>query len=346
VVLAALTAQRISATTERNMAGGANIQYAAPDPINHKFYTEYLTGNPDNVQPRTSASLLLVGGGEDRDDAMEWFVKRSGYGDILILRESGRDGYNDWLMTKGVDSVDSIVVMSRDASSDPKLLDKIKNAEGIFFAGGDQSNYVKFFKDTPLSLAVNQAAARGVPVGGTSAGLAIMGQYIYAALGESLRSSDALADPYHQDLTLDRDFLLLPRLDALITDSHFEQRNRMGRLTAFMARLLQNGWTTKIRGLGINEHTAIGIDEYGTGTLFADAGHQAFVLTANQMPTVCRNHQPLSFHQISVERLSPGSTIDFNTWLITGSSSSTIDVERGLLSSSDGHIYDYMRQFV
>lgn len=307
----------------------------------HPFYREYFTGNPDNVSPDTKASLLLVGGGEDRDDAMQWFIDRAGHGDILILRESGSDGYNDWLMDKGADSVDTIVVRARQASFDPVLLDKINSAEGIFFAGGDQSNDVKFFKDTPLAAAINAAAARGVPIGGTSAGLAIMGQYLYAAFGESLRSSAALQDPYHRDLTLDRDFLALPRLDHVITDSHFQQRDRMGRLITFMARLLQDGWTTttSIRGLGINEQTAIGIDEHGSGRLFADDGHQAFILSANQTPSICKQGQPLSFHSIKIDKLSPESVIDFNSWSVHPVDSSEIQVDGGIITSADGSIY-------
>jgi cyanophycinase len=52
------------------------------------------------------------------------------------------------------------------------------------------------------------------------------------------RSAQALADPYHRNITLDRDFLVLPFMAGLITDQHFVERDRMGRTLTFMARPL------------------------------------------------------------------------------------------------------------
>jgi cyanophycinase-like exopeptidase len=57
---------------------------------------------------------------------------------------------------------------------------------------------------------VNDAAKRGIPVGGTSAGLAILSEFSYAALNASVTTDTAVADPFHADITLDREFLALP----------------------------------------------------------------------------------------------------------------------------------------
>ena len=53
-----------------------------------------------------------------------------------------------------------------------------------FIAGGDQANYINFWMGTPVQTAMNDAIRRSVPIGGTSAGLAVMGEYLYTAQGD------------------------------------------------------------------------------------------------------------------------------------------------------------------
>ena len=37
-----------------------------------------------------------MGGASENDAAMAWFLERAGGGDVLVLRASGSDGYNDY----------------------------------------------------------------------------------------------------------------------------------------------------------------------------------------------------------------------------------------------------------
>jgi hypothetical protein len=125
-------------------------------------YDYFLTGNPADAKPaHTTAGLLLAGGGTDNDDAFRWFVKNAGGGDIVILRASGKDGYNDYVFTKigGVDSVETLLFHDRSASADPRVLEIIAHADGIFLAGGDQSKYVRYWKGTPVGAALASKAA-------------------------------------------------------------------------------------------------------------------------------------------------------------------------------------------
>jgi cyanophycinase-like exopeptidase len=69
----------------------------------------------------------------------------------------------------------------REAAFDPFVIDTIRNAEALFIAGGDQSRYVRFWKDTPVEDAINHVVAKPAPVGGTSAGMAILGEFSYSA---------------------------------------------------------------------------------------------------------------------------------------------------------------------
>jgi hypothetical protein len=204
-------------------------------------YTEYDIGDASaptsgTVQP----GLMLVGGGDWPHDAVRWMSERMGHGHLVILRASGTDDLQQDFLKEigGAVSVQTLVFHSREAASDPRVLEIVRKADGIFFGGGDQSNYVRYFKGTPLNALLDEHVRSGRPMGGTSAGLAILGAYSYGAMdGGSLVSKDALKNPLGTGVTLVRDFLHMPLLGNVITDSHFAIRERWGRLLVFVGRL-------------------------------------------------------------------------------------------------------------
>ncbi|MBK9240764.1 MAG: cyanophycinase [Acidobacteria bacterium] len=302
-----------------------------------ELYDHYLTGNEADVKPATTGGVLLAGGGTDQPDAFKWLFAHAGGGDIVVLRASGADGYHPFAMKiGGLDSIESFVVKSREASSDPKLLERLGRAEAIFFAGGDQSKYVTFFKDSPVETMVNAAAARGVPVGGTSAGLAILSEFSYSAMRASITTAQALADPLSPDITLDKDFLSLKYLDGLITDSHVVERSRLGRTVAFMARLHQDGWlkangatpARPARALAIDRETAVLLERDGTATVVGP--NTAYFMEAAQPPQQYRAGTPLTYHPIQVYKVTRASTFNFTTWSGTGGQSLTFEIRDGV----------------
>lgn len=185
----------------------------------------YLTGSGADAPGATVPGIGLMGGGTDVDALFTWMSDRAGGGDFVVIRASGADGYNQYVFDLGdFDSVETLVLLNRAASFDPFVLQTIRNAEALFIAGGDQSNYVEQWKGTPVEDAIHELAARDVPIAGTSAGTAILSEFVYAALRKSVTSLEALADPFDRDITLDRDFLLLPHLSGIITDQHLIDR--------------------------------------------------------------------------------------------------------------------------
>lgn len=308
-------------------------------------YQYTVVGNPADVVTSTSGLLVLQGGGTDVDENFVRMGARSGGGDFVVIRASGTDAYNPYIYDLcSCDSVATIVFKNRNAVSDPFVIETIRNAEALFIAGGDQSDYVKLWKGTAIEDAIHHVAAKPAPVGGTSAGMAIMSEFLYSAMSNSsLTSAEALANPFHRDLTLDRDFLTLPKLGGLITDQHLQERDRMGRTVTFLARLVRDGWTAQGRAIAADRETALHVDPTtGAAQVFTTPTHPTpfvYFLTTPGPPEICEPGIPLTFRNVGVYRIGPGNSFDLTRWRGTGGIAYTLTVEAGALSSSRGEIY-------
>jgi cyanophycinase len=193
---------------------------------------------------------------------------------------------------------------------------KIAHAEGIFIAGGDQAKYLSLWKGTAVQTALQAAWARGAAIGGTSAGCDVLGAFIFGAQNGSVYSDEALADPYNMYMTMDRDFLALPPLAGTVMDTHFAQRDRMGRLVGFVARILADGWATTAQGIGVDEGTAIVVDKTGMGKVVG-AG-SAYLVRPTAAPSVCQQGKALEFANVSYVKLSAGDTVTLPAGAATG----------------------------
>ena len=228
-----------------------------------------------DLQARTPGKpqrgLLLMGGGDRNMDALRWFVAKAGNGHIVVLRASqgGEIGEEFFNEVGGIKSVETFVFKDREAASDPKILAALKRADGIFLGGGDQSRYVRWWRGTPVAEALDAHVRAGKPLGGTSAGLAMLGEYLYGAMdGGSQTSPRALADPLGDGNTIETDFLRLSLLKGVVTDSHFSERNRLGRLVAFVAKGEAMA-RRPLLGLGIDEDAAVAVEGDGRARIYA-----------------------------------------------------------------------------
>jgi cyanophycinase len=86
---------------------------------------------------------------------------------------------------------------------------------------------------------------------------------VLAMEASQFNSPEALANPYGNKVTLSRSFLDIPLLHAVITDTHFAKRDRMGRLLVFLARILQDGWAKRVRAVAVEENAAVLIEADG-----------------------------------------------------------------------------------
>ncbi|MDI1255234.1 MAG: T9SS type A sorting domain-containing protein [Flavobacterium sp.] len=273
-------------------------------------YTSYFTGNAINVNTNPSPGFCLMGGATEHDNAMIWLLQKANMGDILILRCSGSDGYNNYIYSDlssqvTVNSVETIVITSAAGAINPYVLNKVANAEMIWFAGGDQYNYVSYFKDNALEAAINDHInVKHYPIGGTSAGMAILGDHYFSAQNGSVTSATALSNPYNPAVTIGAyDFIDIPLLNHTITDTHFDNPDRKGRLATFLARIATD---EGIRSFGIaaNEYVAVCIDATGKAIVYGDyPNYQEFAYfaqancTDSYLPETCQEGSPLTWNQ-------------------------------------------------
>jgi cyanophycinase len=307
-----------------------------------KQYSYFRVGNPNDISASTTPGTVLMGGGTDVDAAFQWMCQRSGGGDFLVIRATGTDAYNPYIQSlcPAENSVATLIIPNRTMASDPFVINAIQKAEALWIAGGDQSNYINFWKGTPVETELNNLIARGAPIGGTSAGMNVLSQFIYSALAsQGVTSSQALADPFTRYITLDRDFVNLSILEGLIDDPHFVTRDRMGRDLAFMCRVFLNGWSSTPRDIAIDEQTALLIDGSGHGTVVGNSS--VYFMQAPGAPQLCQSKTPLTYQNIAVYRIGTTGTFNLSKWTGTGGVAYTVSANAGVLSSTQpgGSIY-------
>ncbi len=269
-------------------------------------YTSYFTGDLADVTTNHQYGVCLMGGATEHDEAMKWFLMKADGGDVVVLRASGSDGYNDYFYSElgvTINSVETLVINNAAGGIDPYVLQQVANAEAIWFAGGNQYDYVSFFKDNEMETLLNEHInVKQAVIGGTSAGMAIMGGYYFDAANGTVTSSQALNNPYHSKVSLGiHDFIELPFFENVITDSHYDDPDRRGRHTAFLARFATDEGMRSF-GIACNEYTAVCIDENANASVYGDYPNYeeyAYFLQANCItdfqPENCTSGNPLTW---------------------------------------------------
>jgi beta-aspartyl-peptidase (threonine type) len=296
----------------------------APHDYRDKNFDYFVSGDPRKPRAaHTEGGIVLFGGGGRVDTGFQFIAKRANGGHIVILRAVSDDSFDPEDGDYGksfvgewgpVVSAETIVFHNRNASSDPRVVEALRNADGIFLAGGDQSNYIKYWKGTPVQDALNAHVRAQRPIGGSSAGLAVLGRYAYTAFdGGSMESRVALANPFDAGMTLDGDFLHCPGLEHVITDTHFSARSRLGRLIAFIARIDHDDAAANVYGIGVDEASALLIDEKGIGRLAPGSKGSVWIVeTPSLEGSRIERGKPLTL-DVRITRMDASSTLDLAT---------------------------------
>lgn len=313
LVLIAPTMAVMGETPNASTAKAAPPLQSRPPDATTSSYDYWLSGNAADVKPdQTRAGMLLSGGGGHVLAAWQWFVQCADHGDIVVLSASGSDVYQDLVFKTigGVDSVETINFKDAAAANDLHVLDIIAHADGIFMAGGKQTRYINWWKNSPVGAAINAHIRAGKPLGGSSAGLAVMGAFYYGSMAGSVTSKTALNDPFFRMVDLSGNFISAPVLDGVLMDTHFSTRQRLGRLLVFLGRIMVDAKPPRLVGLGIDEGTALCVEPDGMGKLFTEKNGNAWLVEPTHAPEVMEAGQPLVFHHVKVTGIGTGSTVN------------------------------------
>ena len=287
----------------------------APSPPPERSFRGEITrlGPATDVGPVLSGpSLLLQGDGAPLDTAFQAHLRHlsSQPVDVVVLAASfpsagSKTPECDRLIRQArVHSCTTITRPdSRTADADT-VAATVRRAESVYFAGGNQCEYVGWAGQA-VHAAVIDVYERGGGVGGGSAGLAIQGEAVYDGCTGSVRSEEALANPYDDRIRVADGMFGWPSLRRVVSDSHFAERDRMGRLIAFVARQIDERGAEAFYGLGLNEATAAVVGPDQTATVYGDA---AYLVHADHPPETLVPGTPLTFTDLQVVRLTDKDT--------------------------------------
>lgn len=300
--------------------------------LHAQTYTSYFTGSTEDVETTTNGGLVLMGGATEDDEAMMWFLEKANGGDVLVIRTSGSDGYNDYLYTElgvSVNSVETIVMHSAEAANDAYVIEQIMSAEALWMAGGNQWTYISEWRGQGVGDAINfLLTEKKAVVGGTSAGMAVLGGSYFTAENGTVTSETALNNPYHERVTLGHgDFLQAPFLSDVITDQHYDDPDRRGRHVTFMARM-EADLVQPAFGIACDEYTAVCIEPDGTAKSFGDYpdyDEHVYFLQSNCLfgpPEIIESDTPLEWNQqnqaVKVYKMEAAyngqNTFNLNDW--------------------------------
>jgi cyanophycinase len=253
--------------------------------------------------------IVPVGGAEDKEgpaEILRRFVAISGGSDARIaiiptasqLESTGRR-YEDIFKDLGVKDATALPFKTRRDTEREDWLAVLEEASGVFLTGGTQLRIATVLGGTPVAKAIRRLNARGVSVGGTSAGAAILSEHMIAFGSEGSTPRAGMA-------TLAPGFGLTNRV---VVDQHFRQRDRLGRL---LSALAYNPFAV---GLGLDEDTAAFIDPndqvhvLGAGaiTIIDALGMEHSSMASAEMG------QPVCMTGVRVHILTSGATFHLKT---------------------------------
>jgi cyanophycinase-like exopeptidase len=287
----------------------------------------------DSVAGTPVRRVVLMGGSTEVDPAARAFVEAAGGGDVLVLRASGSTTtYTPYFFTElsadpAPSSATTIRIDDPAQSSSEAVLCVTTRSEAVWLAGGDQWDYVGGW--TP---ALHDELAglfdRGIAIGGTSAGAMVLGEFAFDASRGSITSGEALANPLSVDVSVSISPMAQPELAGWIVDSHFRQRDREGRLLAFLARALSMSGGDVVHGIGLDERASLVIED-GSYEAMAVTGRYVWLYRVAGTVTLVAG-EPLDLPLVLRRRLESGET---GGWPPSFEDADTVRVTAGVLEN-------------
>lgn len=252
--------------------------------------------------------IVPVGGREDKvgpAEILRRFVEVSGGDEALIaiiptaseLPDTG-ERYEKLFLDLGARRAESLPYAERQDAERDDWMRKLDAATGIFLTGGNQLRISTILGGTPVAKAIRRRNARGVTVGGTSAGAAVLSEHMiaYGEGGATPRAGTATLTPG------------LGLTNRVVIDQHFRERDRLGRL---LSALAYNPFAV---GIGLDEDTAAFIDPEDTIHVLGTGGVTIVDTSKLTHTSVAQNKpgEPICITGIRLHVLTSGSKFNLH----------------------------------
>jgi cyanophycinase len=212
--------------------------------------------------------LILIGGGERSDAVLTRFAEWTGNekSKILVITwasgvpQESFDAFKSDFEKVSKITLENAPLRPLDEAAKVKFLQQLKEANGVFFTGGDQNRVMEVLQDASLLKALQEKYKNGTVFAGTSAGTAIMSQMMITGEGD-FTVIDAGKVETKNGLGL------LP--DAIV-DQHFVKRQRQNRLLGLIIK------NPNLLGIGIDEDTAFAVRDNRFAEVIGSGGVMIF----------------------------------------------------------------------
>ena len=262
--------------------------------------------------------LFIVGGGDRDEPLMRRYVglaKRNGPAKIVIFTmassvplETG-PGLVAEFKGYGVESA-AYHHLTREEALDPANLRILDGVTGVWFSGGDQAKQTAALLDTPLHERMLQLYAEGCLLGGTSAGAAVMSEFMITGDERRTENKEGTWEViWADDVLHSRGFGFIK--DAVI-DQHFVTRRRHNRLIAVVLQY------PSLVGVGIEESTAVLVRPDGRYEVLGEG--QVIVYDARRAITAQSADGHLGGRDLRMHVLLAGDVYDPATGRVEGPS--------------------------
>lgn len=265
---------------------------------------------PSKVQDGdTRGWIIPIGGAEEKENdraILTRFVELCGgaNANIVVIPTASKladtgPRYETLFRDLGVAQVEAMDFDTRHDANEPNRVDRIEEASGIFFTGGNQLRLATLLGGTEVAKAIRGANARGVHVAGTSAGAAFLSEHMIA-FGEEGATPIAGSVRLAPGLGLTNRFVI---------DQHFRQRDRLGRLTTALA------FNPFAIGIGLDEDTAAFISPDNTVEVLGSGGVTVVDAADLQFSSMAQvqEGEPVCLLGLSVHILVAGATFNLHT---------------------------------
>lgn len=258
---------------------------------------------------RSKTVLIAIGGGEFAEASLvlEKFLdllKKKSESQITVMTvataepTSAAEKYHSLFRKNGIKKINSIDISQREDSFAEDSLKKIREADALFFTGGDQLNVTSLLGGSALHNLIHERVEEGFIIAGTSAGATMMSNSMIIG-GESDNAPQVGGVEIAPGMDLVKETMI---------DTHFSQRGRHGRLLATVAHYPQD------LGIGIDEKTAIFIRNYefevvGEGVVTVMDGSK---MTHSNLP-YRKENEPLAMFDVCIQVLPQGYKYNLKT---------------------------------